>query len=320
LIATKIYENLYNTKVAEFGLILYQNDTSDLEHINFMGASPDGISTCITLDGNPNPLVGRMLEIKCPLKRKIETIGQIDGGICPHYYWVQVQIQLACCKYEECDFWQCDIKEYTDDDWLLDNTEDPVICKSTCEQNIDVNISSRLTKGCIIQLLPKDTSKIPKNDRIEWYAKYIYPSNINMTDKEYLNWTTYIKDFWQRLYPQYDGYYYDRILYWKLVSCHNVLIKRDIGWFNSKLPLFKDFWQEVLYLRQNREEGLKKLEEWHSKKKIYKKKEVISNLKSIDTSGLDFIEDSPIKNQNQMNQNQKNQNQKITKKQKLLND
>ena len=291
LIATKIYEHLFNTKVTEFGLVLYQNDKSDDVKINFMGASPDGISSCVTLDGKPNPLIGRMLEIKCPLKRKIETSGPIDDGICPHYYWVQVQMQLACCKNEECDFWQCNIQEYSDDDWALDNTEDPIVCRSTREQDEEMPINKKLTKGCIIQLLPKDKSKIPKGDRWEWYAKYIYPPNINMTDKEYIEWTEYMRLNWQKLYPEYEsGYYYDRILYWKLMSCHNVLIKRDIDWFKSKLPTFQSFWNEILYLRANPDEGQKKLDEWKSKKKVYKKKEIVP---VIDTTGLDFI-DSPI--------------------------
>jgi len=330
LIATKIYEHLFNTKVTEFGLVLYQNDKSDLEPINFMGASPDGISSCITLDGKPNPLVGRMLEIKCPLRRKIETSGPIDDGICPHYYWIQVQMQLACCKNEECDFWQCNIQEYSEDDWITDRTEDePIICKSTQEQNETLPINSKITKGCIIQLLPKDKSKIPKGDRWEWYAKYIYPSNIMMTDKEYLEWTKNIKDNWNTLYPEYEnGYYYDRVLYWKLISCHNVLIKRDIEWFRSKIPTFKAFWSEILYLRANPDEAHKKLDEWNSKKRVYKKKEV--TVAEVDTTGLDFI-DSPIEpvvNKPTINKAVKSSKQVLTtnpvkignKKNKILND
>ena len=53
-----------------------------------------------------------MLEIKCPTRRKINSTGEVKGVICPIHYWDQVQIQLACCDLDECDFWQCDIKEY----------------------------------------------------------------------------------------------------------------------------------------------------------------------------------------------------------------
>ena len=276
LIATMIYEHLFNTKVGEFGLVPYQNDESDLININFMGASPDGISTCVTLDGKPNPLVGRMLEIKCPLKRKIETKGEIDGGICPHYYWVQVQMQLACCKNDDCDFWQCNIQEYDEDDWLLDNTEDQKIeCISTVEQNVKLPINSKLTKGCVIQLMPKDKSKVPKGDRWAWYAKYIYPSNLMMNDDEYIDWIKYIESNWKTLYPQYvTDYYYDKPLYWKLRSCHNVLIKRDVEWFRSKIPAFQEFWQEVQMLRKNEQKAQKILDDYlkkETKETKYKK-------------------------------------------------
>lgn len=279
-IATMIYEELFNTKVGEFGLVPYQNDSSDIMNINFIGASPDGISTCIKLDGTQNDKVGRMLEIKCPLKRKILTEGPIDGEICPHYYWVQVQLQLACCKNDDCDFWQCNLQEYSDDDWLLDNSEDvKIVCKSTVEQNIDLPINSKLTKGCIIQLLPKDKSNIPKGDRWNWYAKYIYPSNLMMSDNEYLDWTTFIEKEWKTVYPELvNDYYFDKVLYWKLQNCHNVLIKRDIEWFNSKVPAFKTFWEEVLELRNDKVKSQALLDKFLSKKRVYTKKDsVLSN-------------------------------------------
>jgi len=267
-IATMIYEYIYNTKVGEFGLVPYQNDHTDLEPINFIGASPDGISTCITLDGKPNELVGRMLEIKCPFKRKIITEGEIDGVICPHYYWVQVQLQLACCKNDACDFWQCNLQEYSDDEWILDNTEDGYSdCPFTVEQNIKTYINPRLCRGCIIQLNPKTYAKVPKGDRLEWYAKYIYPSNLNMTTSEYIEWSKYMENNWQTLYPEYVAdFKFDKILYWKLMNCHNLLIKRNIEWFNSKVPSFKQFWKEVLELRVDTVKSQQLLDKYMAKK------------------------------------------------------
>ncbi len=312
LIATMIYEQLYNTKVGEFGLVPYQNNYSDKECVNFMGASPDGISTCITLDGKPNDKVGRMLEIKCPLKRKILTKGIVDGEIVPHYYWVQVQLQLACCKNEECDFWQCNIQEYSDDEWMLDNSEDGYIeCNFTCEQDIKKTINPKLTKGCIIQLMPKDTSKVPKGDKYEWYAKYIYPSNLLMSDSEYLQWIDYMETDWKKLYPQYaNDYYYDKVLYWKLHSCHNILIKRDISWFESKLPLYKKFWEEVLHYRANPELGKQLLDNYLAKKnarsKTYtktvkptstiRKNKSVFDIDSESPQFLDSSEENPVIN------------------------
>jgi len=68
----------------EFGLIVH-------ESVQWLGASPDGI--CLS---------GRMVEIKCPYKRRI-----IPGHV-PHHYMPQIQAQLFVCGLEECYFceWQ----------------------------------------------------------------------------------------------------------------------------------------------------------------------------------------------------------------------
>lgn len=85
-VATHFYETIKNTKIYEVGCIPHS-------HFSFMGASPDGISTHFDL-----------LEIKCPLSRKITIIP-------PEYYYHQVQMQLECIGLYKCDFLQCIIKE-----------------------------------------------------------------------------------------------------------------------------------------------------------------------------------------------------------------
>ena len=67
--ATMIYEYRKNVIVEEFGLMMHPN-------YKFVGASPDGIVSPFKLDGKSlTKLVGRMLEIKCPVTRKIKTTG-----------------------------------------------------------------------------------------------------------------------------------------------------------------------------------------------------------------------------------------------------
>ena len=61
--ATMIYEHIYNVKVTEFGCLKHPK-------ISFLGASPDGICSKSTLDNKFSPMLGRMLEIKCPLSRE----------------------------------------------------------------------------------------------------------------------------------------------------------------------------------------------------------------------------------------------------------
>jgi putative phage-type endonuclease len=85
-IATRMYRQLFQTDVIEFGLLPHPR-------LKYIGASPDGIT--------PD---GVMLEIKCPYTRKI-------NGIVPLHYWTQIQIQLEVADLDRCDFLECEIQE-----------------------------------------------------------------------------------------------------------------------------------------------------------------------------------------------------------------
>ena len=98
-VANMIYEHRNNVEVLEFGCLKH-------EYINYLGASPDGI----THDGV-------MVEIKCPYTRKITGIPKSE-------YWCQVQGQLEVCDLDRCDFIECCIKEYDEEfQYLNDNYE-----------------------------------------------------------------------------------------------------------------------------------------------------------------------------------------------------
>lgn len=84
IVAINIYEDLKKKKIYEFGLVINDN-------IENFGASPDGITE-----------EGKMIEIKCPYKRKIK-----DGEI-PEKYQYQIQGQLAVCKLNNCDYIECE--------------------------------------------------------------------------------------------------------------------------------------------------------------------------------------------------------------------
>jgi putative phage-type endonuclease len=93
-VATRLYRCLKQTRVIEFGLLNHSR-------LKWLAASPDGI----TEDGI-------MLEIKCPKSRKI------DPRAPTFYYYVQMQIQLECTNLEECDFLECELKEFdTEEEW-----------------------------------------------------------------------------------------------------------------------------------------------------------------------------------------------------------
>lgn len=82
-VANDVYSKLHNVKVYEFGLLRHPT-------VSYFGASPDGITEN-----------GVMLEIKCPLKRKI-------GGDVPTQYYYQIQGQLDVCDLDECDYFECE--------------------------------------------------------------------------------------------------------------------------------------------------------------------------------------------------------------------
>jgi putative phage-type endonuclease len=83
-VAIQIYSKLAGVNVNSFGLIKHPK-------YDFFGASPDGIDE-----------LGRMVEIKCPMKRTI-----IKGSI-PTQYEYQMQGQLDVCELDECYYFECE--------------------------------------------------------------------------------------------------------------------------------------------------------------------------------------------------------------------
>ena len=247
-IATMIYEHIENVKITEFGCLPHPT-------ISYLGASPDGICSKSTLDHKFSPLLGRMLEIKCPYSRAIKMEGKVDDGICPHYYYLQVLLQIECCDLDECDFIQCRLTEYDDRiDYLNDpceNTEhyrgeyvkeDKVVAKP-------ITMNKNWLKGCILQFIPKN--KLNDNNRI-FSAEYIYPPSLDLSTEEYDKWTNETICNLHYDHPNLmERCVFDKVLYWRLEKTHVVLIKRDEKWFTDTLPKFKDFWDKVLYYRGN---------------------------------------------------------------------
>jgi len=139
-VATQIYERKTREEVIEFGLIRHHA-------YPWLGASPDGIT--------PG---GRMLEIKCPYRRKIT-------GIPPFYYWIQVQLQLEVCNLPVCDFAEYKFIE-------LDSVESFIMCKSDTQEPEN-------TKGIII--------KIPDTKSDE--STFIYPETSMTNCEELIYWS-----------------------------------------------------------------------------------------------------------------------------------
>ena len=85
-VVKQILEAKWGVKIAEAGRIVHPKDT----HV---AASPDGIYLAATDPAR----VGRLVEIKCPITRKI-------GEGVPFDYWCQMQVQMEVTGIGECDY------------------------------------------------------------------------------------------------------------------------------------------------------------------------------------------------------------------------
>jgi putative phage-type endonuclease len=263
-VATMIYSYRMNVNVIEFGLV-------DHPKYKFLGASPDGIVGKYKLDGvHKTSLVGRMLEIKVPFRRKILQTGEIKDGICPIYYWDQVQLQLECCDLELCDFWQCNLNEYSSrEEFIADtDTSEPFRSQTT-----------GFEKGVLIQLLPRNKIEEASNGHyltvVYDNASFIYPSKIEMSPEECDLW---IAETLSNLYSTHKDHIFDKIIYWKLIESKSVTIERDRAWFKERLPILQKTWDNVEYLRSHKDraeiafqyiESLKETEKKKNEKAIY---------------------------------------------------
>jgi len=237
-IAKLIYEYRLNVQVHEFGMVEHQT-------VGCIGASPDGIVTPYKNDGvHLTELVGRMLEIKVPLRRQICMKGDVKGDICPIYYWDQVQLQMECCDLDECDFWQCTICEYPNKDLFISDTVKSEPFRS--------KISS-FEKGCLIQLLPTDKI-VPHNDPnylkvVYESSQFIHPPKIEMTPEDCDNW---IKECLNKLPKTHPGYSFDKVVYWFLKVGHCVTIKRDKKWFADNKHKYEKMWDDITLIRSDK--------------------------------------------------------------------
>ena len=246
-IVTMFYQHVYDVKVGEFGLLKHPD-------IDFIGASPDGICSAYRMDGSRgSPLLGTMVEIKCPYSREIKTGGDVIDGICPYYYWVQVQLQLQCCNLQRCDFIQCSIKEYdTQEDFMNDD----YVASHTENQNEKVDINNSFGRNAVIQLLPLKFTQKVQYERKEWYSKYLYPPSLDMTKEEILEWIEEERQKFDKTAYAKD-YIFDKACFFRIVSSHNIAIMRDDKWFEECVPKLKVTWDRIKFYRENKEEALK---------------------------------------------------------------
>ena len=229
-IATKFYESINNLKILEFGLIPHSE-------FKIFGASPDGICS----NDSPDEYIGRMLEIKCPPKRKFtKTV--------PEHYKMQVLGQLECCGLDECDFLQVKLEEY-------ENYEE-------YKKDIFTNMDESIIDGVNNLNLPKGSTITYKITEDSTKLNYLYP-------KLYLNDTDL--DNWMKEKKQWildKKYIYVEAKYWKIIRYECTLVKRDKEWWLNTCPLIIKFWDDVNYYKDNKEELLEIINTKKKRKKV----------------------------------------------------
>ena len=230
-IATMIYEYRMNVNSKEFSMIGH-------EKYSFLGASPDGIVSHFKKDNqHKTNIIGRMIEIKCPTTRKINTAGEEKGGICPAYYWDQVQVQLEVCDLDECDFWQCRILHYNDKDEFIKDTHKTYPYRSA---------TTKFEKGVLIQLLPlekkEEINEDTYNNIVYSNATFLYPTKIEMSPDDCDAW---IREQEDNLKTTNPDKFIDKVMYWRLDMSHCITIKRNKKWFADNLPVLKQMWSRV---------------------------------------------------------------------------
>jgi len=218
-VADIVYENRTHVPIIEFGLVPHPR-------YSFIGASPDGITK-----------QGRMVEIKCPPSRAIK-------GIIPRYYWAQVQGQLEICDLERCDFLECKIKEFEEeqaDDW------DEVKYESK-PYSMNPAVSSN-TVGWEFGTLPKAPNgfmekgatmsfRVPGQDKLA----YTY-SKVNPTVEEAFAWK-------EEQLAEHPDWTLEQFSFWVLTQVSCIPIFRDKEWFDTvALPKLATAWNGVRYWR-----------------------------------------------------------------------
>ena len=249
--ATTFYEELNKLNVVEFGLVPHPE-------LKIFGASPDGI--CDT--DSPGYYPGRMLEIKCPPKRKFtEEV--------PLHYWMQMQGQLETCDLEECDFLQVKLLEYSSEeeyleDKLLDNDNNEKIGYA----------STGYPKGLVLTFLSK-------NEKGDTVYEYEY-SEFYQTYDELKKWASTSKE----RYPDKKCSYN----WWKIERYECTLVFRDRKWWLENMPKIIEFWEEVEHYRKiGNQELLDKKEKRKRKKKSPNNKKEDKNIFQINKETVDSI-------------------------------
>jgi putative phage-type endonuclease len=222
-VATSIYERRMGKQIVDFGCLRHPNPD-----LFFLGASPDGISKD-----------GIMLEIKCPSSREILPIPTT-------YYWAQMQGQMEICDLERCDFLECKIEEYADEEAYLE----------------DISPDGSRESGVITSFKKKDGSLVHEYSPFflqcealqEWIIKHIREK-------------TLLPKFADRL--EYLG-----ASYWYIKFYQCIPVFRDRERFTEAKEKLAEFYEKWQHYKSLGADGIRQLQTLKPKKSEYSDKSI----------------------------------------------
>jgi len=158
-------------------------------------------------------------------------------GVPKKDYWIQTQLQMEVTNLNRCKFVECKFDEYQCIEFYKEDNE-------------------RDFKGVILQYY----------DNLQ--IKHIIYSEFNIDPDEWIN------DEKQKIIEKYDDTIYIDVIYWYLSKYSCFEVYRDRKWFMENLPIFQDFWNDVLKYRENG--NLENIEVNTRKPKLIEEKPVVN--------------------------------------------
>jgi putative phage-type endonuclease len=201
-----IYEEMYDTKVSEYGCITH-------DRYEFLKASPDGINT-----KKGNPRYGRLVEVKNPVSRKLTGIPKKD-------YWVQMQHQMEVCDLNECDFLETIFKSYENE---TEFNNDGTFTNTADGKQKGIMIRFYDNKEPIYEYAPLN---ITKSEFDVWYAETM-DKNKDLTWIENIYW--YLEDISIVLVIRNEKWYSKALP--KMIETWDTIIKERKEGFEHRKP------------------------------------------------------------------------------------
>jgi len=187
-VVKQILNAIWGCEIAEVGRFIHPVDTR-------LAASPDGI----ILTAADLKRVGRLLEIKCPVRREI-------NGKIPFEYWCQMQIQMEVTGLDECEYVEMKLAAAYKDSQYSVPTEDIGImysgkiwlfqCVETCE-----------LKYAYTSLEKKDLELLEWHylEEIPWHLEKFFTETVSRDPSWFESTKQKQEEFWLRVADAHNG-------------------------------------------------------------------------------------------------------------------